>query len=104
MKNEILYGLGGLALGVGGLYLAISQGWIPSPAPAPVVAISPMRARAPQPVANTLSQYGKFGRASYNGNVVATNIPTQHARAGILARPQSQVFEAPMHADLIRVD
>ncbi len=38
----------------------------------------------------------------FGGPVTATNIPTEYARAGILAG--AQAFEAPEHADLIRVD
>ena len=38
----------------------------------------------------------------FGGPVTATNIPTQYARAGILGG--AQAFEAPEHADLIRVD
>ena len=44
---------------------------------------------------------GGNGR-SFSGRVTATNIPTEYARAGILAG--AQAFEAPEHADLIRVD
>jgi len=52
------------------------------------------------------SNAGKFtgqpnGRV-FGGRVTATNIPTQYARAGILAG--AQAFESPEHADLIRVD
>ena len=43
-----------------------------------------------------------FGGPTFAGKVSATNIPTQYVRAGILAG--SQAFEAPEHADLIRVD
>ena len=52
------------------------------------------------------SNAGKFtgqpnGRV-FGGRVTATNIPTQYARAGILAG--AQAYESPEHADLIRVD
>lgn len=43
-----------------------------------------------------------FGGPTFAGKVTASNIPTQYARAGILSG--SQAFEAPEHADLIRVD
>ena len=43
-----------------------------------------------------------FGGPTFAGKVSASNIPTQYARAGILAG--AQAFEAPEHADLIRVD
>lgn len=96
----MLYGIGGLVLGGLGVYVAIKQGWIASPAPAPVVARvrAPIRARVPmQSVANTQSNGRQFG-----GVVTALNVPTQYARAGIGAR--AQAFESPEHADLIRVD
>ncbi len=43
-----------------------------------------------------------FGGPTFKGKVTATNIPTQYTRAGILGG--AQAFEAPEHADLIRVD
>ncbi len=43
-----------------------------------------------------------FGGPTFAGKVTAQNIPTQYARAGILSG--AQAFEAPEHADLIRVD
>ncbi len=58
------------------------------------------------PVSAVSGNPGKFtGRPNgrvFAGPVTATNIPTQYARSGILAG--AQAFEAPMHADLIRVD
>jgi len=55
---------------------------------------------------NNSNPVGKFtGRPNgrvFGGRVTATNIPTQYARAGILGG--AQAFEAPEHADLIRVD
>jgi len=48
-------------------------------------------ARAPQ-------QNGR----QFNGRIKATNIPTQHARAGILK--QAQEFSDKAHAGMIRVD
>ncbi len=42
------------------------------------------------------------GGPVFRGKVTAQNIPSQYARAGILAG--AQAFEAPEHADLIRVD
>ena len=55
---------------------------------------------------NNSNPVGKFtGRPNgrvFGGQVTATNIPTQYARAGILGG--AQAFEAPEHADLIRVD
>ena len=42
------------------------------------------------------------GGPTFAGKVTARNIPTQYARAGILSG--AQAFEAPEHADLIRVD
>jgi len=38
----------------------------------------------------------------FGGRVIATNIPTRFARAGILAK--SQIFGDLAHADMIRVD
>jgi len=68
-----------------------------------------VRARAGvAPVSANVAQgnVGKFtGRPNgrvFAGPVTATNVPTQYARAGILSG--AQAFEAPMHADLIRVD
>jgi len=43
-----------------------------------------------------------FGGKTFAGRVTAKNIPSQYARAGILSG--AQAFEAPEHADLIRVD
>lgn len=43
-----------------------------------------------------------FGGPTFAGRVTAKNIPTQYTRAGILSG--AQAFEAPEHADLIRVD
>lgn len=43
-----------------------------------------------------------FGGPTFGGRVTAQDIPTRYARAGILAG--AQAFEAPEHADLIRVD
>ncbi len=42
------------------------------------------------------------GGPTFAGKVTAKNIPSQYARAGILAG--AQAFERPEHADLIRVD
>jgi len=42
------------------------------------------------------------GGPVFKGRVTATGIPSQYARAGILAG--AQAYEAPEHADLIRVD
>jgi len=46
---------------------------------------------------------GSTGK-TFGGRVTATGVPTQYARAGILATPSAQAYEAPEHADLIRVD
>ena len=67
-------------------------------------AVSPVAARVN--VARAGNTVGKFtgqpnGRV-FGGKVTASNIPSQYARAGILAG--AQAFEAPEHADLIRVD
>ena len=43
-----------------------------------------------------------FGGPTFGGRISAENIPTRYTRAGILAG--AQAFEAPEHADLIRVD
>ena len=43
-----------------------------------------------------------FGGPTFGGRITAENIPTRYTRAGILAG--AQAFEAPEHADLIRVD
>jgi len=43
-----------------------------------------------------------YGGKTFAGRVTASNIPSQYARAGILSG--AQMFEAPEHADLIRVD
>jgi len=60
---------------------------------------------------NNAGYAGKFANGGYapvaggptfRGRVTAKNIPTQYTRAGILSG--SQAFEAPEHADLIRVD
>jgi len=45
---------------------------------------------------------GKPNARVFGGRVTATGIPTQYARAGILAG--AQAYESPEHADLIRVD
>lgn len=101
MGNELLYGIGGLALGLGGMYLLIRQGIIPNPAPVVVArARVPMRARAVQPVAMNNNSVGKFSRQSFNGRIVAENVPTQFKRAGILASQQGW----GQHSDLIRID
>ena len=50
----------------------------------------------------SFSQTPSFGGPTFAGKVTASNIPTQYARAGILGG--AQAFEAPEHADLIRVD
>ncbi len=50
----------------------------------------------------SFSQTPSFGGPTFAGKVTATNIPSQYARAGILGG--AQAFEAPEHADLIRVD
>jgi len=61
------------------------------------------------PVVNVGGYSGKsfsvtpsFGGPTFGGRVTAENIPTRYARAGILSG--AQAFEAPEHADLIRVD
>ena len=108
MGNEYLFGIGGVALGLGGMYLLIRQGIIPNPSPvAPVTAraSAPMRRSfaRPRPMTNQNNAFtGKFGRKSFNGKVVASNIPTRHARAGILANAQS--FSDPAHSGLIRIN
>ena len=43
-----------------------------------------------------------YGGKTFAGKITAQNIPSQYARAGILSG--AQAFEAPEHADLIRVD
>ena len=43
-----------------------------------------------------------YGGQTFAGKVTAQNIPSRYARAGILYG--AQAFEAPEHADLIRVD
>jgi len=110
MDSELIYGIGGLAVGGLAVYLLIQKGIIPNPAPvvarAPAAARTPLRA-AVRPVATNVApaQYGgKFtsrgnGR-QFGGAVTARNIPTQYARAGILASAQ----EFGQHQDLIRID
>ena len=66
--------------------------------PAPVVAV---RAAA-APAQGTTGFTGKPNDRVFGGRVTASGIPTQYARAGILAG--AQAYEAPEHADLIRVD
>lgn len=68
-----------------------------------------VRAPAPVPVVASVSQgqgnVTRFGLANgrqFGGMVTASGVPTQYARAGILAG--AQAYEAPEHADLIRVD
>lgn len=103
MQNELLYGVGGLAIGGLAVYFLIKGGIIPSPAP--VVARAPA-ARAiarPRPQVVATANTGYAGK-QFLGPVTATSIPTQYSRSGILARPASQKFESPEHADLIRVD
>lgn len=69
--------------------------------PAPIV-----RAGAARAVVGQGAAVGKFTERPnarvFGGRVTATNVPTQYARAGIEAG--AQAFEAPEHADLIRVD
>ncbi len=61
-----------------------------TPAPAQVAAV-------------TASNNGNgFPGKTFGGRVTAKNVPTQYARAGILAGAQQ--FSDPAHADLIRVD
>jgi len=50
----------------------------------------------------SISMTPSFGGPTFQGRVTAQNIPSQYARAGILAG--AQAFESPEHADLIRVD
>lgn len=72
-------------------------------AAAPVVAVA---VKANQGVAGyggkAFSYAPAFGGPTFAGKVTAKNIPTQYTRAGILSG--AQAFEAPEHADLIRVD
>jgi len=98
MTNNLIYGILGLGLGAGAMYLLIRQGIIPSPV-APVVARAraPMNARV-RPLGNRINANTR----KFNGLVTAQNIPTQYARAGIGAT--AQAFSSPEHADLIRVD
>jgi len=119
MQTDILYGILGVGIGAGAMYLLIQQNIIPSPNgttararvnSATQVARTPMRANA-RPVVNAgPTQYaGKFSSAGSNGRtfggvVTAQSIPSQYARSGILARPSSQSFSEPSHADLIRID
>ncbi len=70
-----------------------------------VIGVAGARVAAGNAVARNAS-VGKFtgqpnGRV-FGGRVTATNIPTEYARAGILAG--AQAFGSPEHADLIRVD
>jgi len=60
---------------------------------------------------NGISKYppveaiGKFERmGKEQGKIVATNIPSQYARAEILSREKSQAFSDPVHSGLIRID
>jgi len=64
---------------------------------APVVAV-----RAAAPAQGTAGFTGKPNDRVFGGRVTATGIPTQYARAGILAG--AQAYSAPEHSDLIRVD
>ncbi len=68
-----------------------------------VTAKAGMKAGNPNGYAGkSFSQTPSFGGPTFAGKVTATNIPSQYARAGILGG--AQAFEAPEHADLIRVD
>jgi len=70
----------------------------PATVPAPIVA-----ARAVAPAGGNPAKFtGRPNGRVFAGPVTATNIPTQYARAGILA--SAQAFSVPEHADLIRVD
>ena len=67
---------------------------------APTVA---MRVAAPVAQGNMVGKFtGQPNGRVFGGRITASNIPTQYARAGILSG--AQAFEAPEHADLIRVD
>jgi len=71
------------------------KGGVPTPSPA--------KASVSAGYAGKTAAYApSFGGPTFAGKVTASNIPTQYARAGILSG--SQAFEAPEHADLIRVD
>lgn len=65
-------------------------------APAPAAAV---KATVTQ---GTAEFTGKPNARVFGGRVTASGIPTQYARAGILAG--AQAYSAPEHADLIRVD
>ena len=72
---------------------------------APIVPARAGVAKAGNPngyAGKSFSQTPSFGGPTFAGKVTASNIPTQYARAGILGG--AQAFEAPEHADLIRVD
>ncbi len=62
--------------------------------PAPAVAVKVAQ--------GTAAFTGKPNSRVFGGRVTATGIPTQYARAGILAG--AQAYSEPEHADLIRVD
>lgn len=62
-------------------------------------------------IINGISKYppveaiGKFARTGQEqGKIVATNIPSQYARAEILSREKSQEYSDPYHSSLIRID
>jgi len=72
----------------------------------PTVAVTAAKVNAGNMVAGypgkSFSYAPAFGGPTFAGKVTAKNIPTQYTRAGILSG--AQAFEAPEHADLIRVD
>lgn len=70
-------------------------------APVPTVRAGALRANVTS--GNPVGKYtGRPNGRVFGGQVTASNIPTQYARAGILSG--AQAFESPEHADLIRVD
>ena len=81
---------------VGGVVKLIKGGVPTTPAPAKA------SVSANSYAGKAFSYAPSFGGPTFAGKVTASNIPTQYARAGILSG--SQAFEAPEHADLIRVD
>lgn len=75
-------------------------------ATSPAVVMGPRASLNATPVAAGNAAVGKFtGRPNgrvFGGRVTASNVPTQYARAGIMA--DSQAFGDPAHADMIRID